>query len=151
MADGDYKTVSARGLDLIRGASPFSATYVVDAGGRPVIGYGHHMRPSDRVVPPISREFAEDLLLDDLSAVEVYLNGVLPHLSQCEFDAVASFAHDLGLGRFEDSTLFRKLKIGDRAGAADEFRVWVNVGGRRRTALVARRASERAVFLSKTP
>ncbi|OJH84352.1 phage lysozyme [Serratia marcescens] len=69
-------------------------------------------------------------------------------VTQGQFDALVSFAYNLGLRALENSTLLRRLNAGDRQGAADQFGRRVNAGGVRLDGLVARRAAERALFLS---
>jgi len=43
--------------------------------------------------------------------------------------------------------LVKKLNANDIRGAADQFDVWVNAGGKRMQGLVNRRAKEKEVFL----
>jgi lysozyme len=68
--------------------------------------------------------------------------------SQHQFDAMVSFAFNLGLGAFEESTLLRKHRDGDFAGAAAEFGRWTHGGGRVLPGLVKRRAAEAALYRS---
>lgn len=76
-------------------------------------------------------------------------------LSQFEFDALVSFAFNLGLDIDDDakaeglgdSTLLRKLNAGDRAGAAAEFPKWNKDNGLIVAGLVRRRKAEQALFL----
>lgn len=63
-------------------------------------------------------------------------------LAQHEFDALASFEYNIGVGGFSRSTLLKKLNAGDKLGAADEFMHWVIPA-----MLVGRRQEERAQFL----
>ncbi|MGK3626883.1 glycoside hydrolase family protein, partial [Acinetobacter sp. A11] len=44
-------------------------------------------------------------------------------------------------------TLLKKLNSGDYKGAANQFDVWVNAGGKRLAGLVRRRALEKKLFL----
>ncbi|PZQ93274.1 MAG: lysozyme, partial [Acinetobacter johnsonii] len=48
---------------------------------------------------------------------------------------------------FSKSTLVKKLNANDIRGAADQFDVWVNAGGKRMQGLVNRRTVEKALFL----
>jgi lysozyme len=61
---------------------------------------------------------------------------------------MVSFIYNVGSGNFQASTLRRKIKAGDLAGAANEFPRWVYGGGRRLPGLVRRREAERTLFLS---
>ena len=142
-------------FNLIRNEEGYSSTVYPCPAGDPTIGYGHKIRPTDKLDPPITTDRALSLLIADLAPIEIYLTGVLPGIPQCQFDALASFIFNVGLGNFEDSTLLKKLKAGDIAGAADEFPRWVHaeVDGVRTVlpGLVSRRAAERALFLNLNP
>ncbi|MBL4860894.1 MAG: lysozyme, partial [Acinetobacter sp.] len=64
-----------------------------------------------------------------------------------QFDALVSLAYNIGTGAFSGSTLVKKLNVHDIRGAADQFDVWVNAGGKRMQGLVNRRTVEKALFL----
>lgn len=65
--------------------------------------------------------------------------------------AMASLAYNVGLVAFAGSTLLRKHKAGDYAGAAREFDRWTRAGGRVLRGLVRRRKAERELYESGTP
>ena len=69
----------------------------------------------------------------------------LPHVA---VDAVVSFAYNVGLGAFSESTLLQKLNRGDFHGAASEFDRWVYCDGKILRGLKRRRAAEKQLFLS---
>lgn len=143
------RSVSPAGLHLIRSFESFSPVPYICPAGKRTIGYGHVLRQEEFFPRPISAPFADALLHEDLAPVEIYLNATLPDLTQNEFDALASFCFNVGLGAFEKSTLFARLKAGDKTGAAGEFGRWVHGGGRVLPGLVKRRAMERALFLGE--
>lgn len=94
---------------------------------------------------------AIDLLLDaDLLRVESGVLRLCPAsaLSQSQFDALAAFAFNCGLGALQASTLRRKYNSGDVEGAAAEFLKWNKGGGRILPGLTRRRLAEQALFLS---
>lgn len=62
--------------------------------------------------------------------------------------ALTSLAYNIGLGAFKGSTLLKKHKAADYAGAADEFPKWRNAAGKVMPGLVRRRAAERELYLS---
>jgi GH24 family phage-related lysozyme (muramidase) len=68
--------------------------------------------------------------------------------NQNQFDALVSFAYNVGIGAFSSSTMLKKIKSGNMVGAADEFLRWVNAGGEVLEGLVNRRKDERALFLT---
>lgn len=66
--------------------------------------------------------------------------------SQGEFDALVSFAYNLGVGNLGSSTLLRKHRAGDKAGAAAEFPRWNKAQGRVLPGLTKRRAAEARLY-----
>ena len=62
--------------------------------------------------------------------------------------ALADFTYNLGAGRLASSTMLKKVKAGDMAGAALECRKWVWGGGKVLPGLVKRRAAEAALLWS---
>lgn len=70
--------------------------------------------------------------------------------SQGQFDAMVSFTYNVGPANFARSTLLRKHKAGDYAGAAREFVKWNRAAGRVMRGLTRRRNEEAAVYRSGT-
>ena len=66
--------------------------------------------------------------------------------TQHQFDAMVSFAYNLGPGNLAASTLLKKHKSRDFAGAAKEFAKWNKAGGRVMAGLTRRRAAEAALY-----
>lgn len=73
----------------------------------------------------------------DLLTVEV---------NQNQFDALASFAYNVGVGAVSRSTLLKRVNAGDFEAAAKEFAKWNKGGGRVLSGLVTRRAREAELF-----
>jgi lysozyme len=69
--------------------------------------------------------------------------------SQNEFDALVSFAFNLGLGNLAKSTLLSRHKVGDKAGAAVEFLKWNRAGGQPMKGLTRRRQAESDLYRGK--
>lgn len=118
------------------------------AGNVWTIGIGHtkDVRRGDR----ISRQMALEYLSDDLKMFEKGVNalGVCETLGQ--FDALVSFAFNLGLAALRESTLLKLI----REGAAEEviraeFSRWVYCRGVKLGGLVKRRAWEANRFFEK--
>ena len=65
-------------------------------------------------------------------------------LHQHEWDAFVSWAYNVGTGAACGSTLVRKLKAGDYAGACKELLRWTKQAGRELPGLVKRRQQEYA-------
>ena len=107
------------------------------------IGVGH-----TRGVKPgqmITREQAHTLLRGDLVYFEQGIATLLPPalLTQGRFDALVSFAFNLGLGALERSTLLAKIRAqAPEAEIRAQFARWVYAGGKRLSGLVKRRKWE---------
>lgn len=89
-------------------------------------------------------------LLHDLNgrfgpAVDKLVEGVPTTPNQKA--AMVSFAYNLGEGRLEESTLLRKHRDGNTAGAANEFLKWIYANRKPMRGLVRRREAERALYL----
>jgi lysozyme len=72
-------------------------------------------------------------------------------LNAMQLGALVSLAYNIGLGAFGKSTLLRKLKAMDYAGAEEQFLVWNQAAGKVMQGLVNRRNAERSMFLSQEP
>lgn len=137
--------ISHQGLNLIKEFEGFRNNAYQDSAGVWTIGYGHTLtaRPGMR----ISRSEGERLLRQDLVRFEKGVRDrVHVPLTQNQFDALVSFAFNVGVGAFSKSTLLRLLNQGDYNGAKNEFRRWVHAGGRRLQGLVRRRDREAQLF-----
>ena len=117
--------------------------------GIPTIGFGSTRYADGRAVTlkdrPITAAQADDLLL--LTLRRDYLAGVLkasPGLAARPraLAAIVDFAYNLGLARYESSTLRKRVDAGDWPGARAELKKWVKGGGQVLPGLVARRAAE---------
>lgn len=89
--------------------------------------------------------FAEDIA--EFSQGVAELIGKAP-TTQSQFDAMVSFAYNLGLGSLKESTLLRRHKEGSYAGAALEFTRWNKAGGKVLSGLIRRRAAEAELYRS---
>lgn len=146
---------SKKGIALIKRFEGVRLQAYRDSVGVLTIGYGHTSAAgSPRVTRTmrITKTQAEDILRADLRKFE---RGVSQQvdvaLSQGQFDALVSFAFNVGLGALSRSTLLRKLNSGDYKSAANEFLRWTRAGSNRLKGLVRRRRAERELFLSSMP
>lgn len=146
---------SEKGINNIKDFEGCSLTAYPDpgTGGAPwTIGYGWTHPVDGKPIKPgmtIKQETADRLLKTGLVSYE---NDVLKmakaKLTQGQFDALVSFAYNVGSRALSTSTLLRKLNDGDVMGAADEFLRWNKAGGKVLNGLTRRREAERAMFLS---
>jgi GH24 family phage-related lysozyme (muramidase) len=90
------------------------------------------------------------LLAEDLGRFERGVLRLCPAAAgrQGVFDALVSFAFNVGLGNLQRSSLRMKTNRGEFEDAADEFLKWTKAGGRILPGLVKRRMDERSLYLS---
>jgi len=143
--------VSRTAIELIKRFEGYREKAAQLPDGRWTIGHGHTLTARQGAV--VSAEDAEALLLYDLIAVAHALNEqVFTPLTQHQFDALASFAFNLGWDQFGRSGVLKRLNEGSPILAACAMELWrkAEVGGERIVvdALVRRRAAEKALFLT---
>lgn len=145
--------ISQKGVDFIAQYEGF-----VDHAYKPVqaeehwtIGYGHYgpdVKPGQR----ITKSAALKLLKKDLDKFDNGVSNLVKvDLNQSQFDALVSFAYNVGLGGLGGSTLLKKVNSKDFKGASGEFGKWVNGASGRLEGLVRRRRDEAEMFLSGAP
>ncbi|BEN78636.1 lysozyme [Serratia marcescens] len=144
--------ISKSGIELIKRFEGLRLKAYQDSVGVWTIGYGWTQPVDGKKVGPgmqIVQATADRLLKCGVVQYEQGVNLLVKvKITQSQFDALVSFAYNLGLRSLSTSTLLKKLNAGDKQGAADEFGKWVNAGGKRLDGLVVRRAAERELFLS---
>ena len=142
---------SREGLALMKRFEGYRAEAVSLGDGRWIVGYGHvrgaraGVRLSEAEATLVLREY-------DLPPVETLVARlVLAPLSQGQFDALVSFAFNIGAEAFARSDTLALLNSGEPLKAAEAMGEWrvARIGGRAIIvdALVRRRAAERAMFL----
>lgn len=134
-------------LALIRASEGLRLKVYQDTGGVWTIGYGSTGKD---IGPGLvwTLEQAEERMQRDALHCCIAVQAICPPLSAPRLAAAADFAYNLGLHRFADSTLHRKINRGDFAGAALEFEKWVHDNGQILDGLVTRRKAEKALFLT---
>lgn len=138
--------VSDTGIALIQEFEGLKLTAYRDPVGIWTIGYGHTR--TARAGMRITNEQAVALMREDLAMFERCVErAVLAKINQNQFDALVSWAYNVGCGAMAKSTLIRKLNAGDRDGAADELLRWNKAGGKVLAGLSRRRRAERELFL----
>lgn len=147
---GRQLNISDMGLKLIKayeGYRPVDRTLV---SGQRVVGYGHRLMSEDAMV--LSKAQAEELLKDDLAPfIDMINENVHAPLSQSQFDALVSFAYNIGPKAFLKSDTLRALNNGRPLDAANGFDIWrkSEIDGKVYVvdALMRRRTAEKALFL----
>jgi lysozyme len=129
------------------------------------VGVGHVIDPKHTAIPfnerkdlpvpagwdrTLTMDEVDGILSQDLGRFERGVVRLCPAAvgNQGVFDALVSFAFNVGLGNLQRSSLRMKTNRGELEEAADEFLKWTKAGGRVLPGLVKRRNDERALFLS---
>jgi lysozyme len=143
--------VSRAGIELIKSFEGYRRSAAQLANGRWTIGYGH--TKTARQGAEVSEADAEALLLYDLIIVAGVVNELTyTPLTQNQFDALVSFAFNIGIGPFRKSIVLRRVNEGAMLQAAWALEMWrkADFEGEQIVvdALVRRRAAEKALFLT---
>jgi lysozyme len=138
-------------LDLIKRFEGFHPRAVRLADGRWMIGHSHTLSARDGA--SVSEADAEALLIYDLRQVAAAIGeSVFSPLGQNQFDALASFAFNIGITNFQGSVVVRRINAGAMHEAAQALEIWRKAAFGDETivvdALVRRRAVEKALFLT---
>ena len=142
--------ISNNGIEFLKRQEGEKLSTYKDTRGIPTIGVGHTGLVDGKPVSmgmTITKEKSSDLLRFDLQWAERAVNSANVMLAQNQYDALRSLVFNIGASAFNGSTLLRKLKAGDYAGAADQFLAWKRAGNDP-DILLPRRQRERALFLS---
>lgn len=151
---GRVMKLSKRGEALIKSFESCRLRAYLDGGGVWTIGFGHTngVKQGDTC----TQEEADALFDAEIVIYEDGVNSLVKApINQNEFDALVSFAYNVGLDidtddvaeGLGDSTLLKKLNKWDYAGAADEFPKWNKDNGIVVNGLTRRRKAEQALFL----
>lgn len=147
----ELMAVSAKGIDLICSFEGLRLSAYDDGVGIWTIGFGTIKYPNGVRVKrgdTCTSEQAKSYMKYDLIEFEHAVNSLVKvALNQNQFDALVSLTYNIGSGAFKSSTLLKKLNLSDYKGAAEQFDVWVNAGGKRMQGLANRRTKEKEFFL----
>jgi GH24 family phage-related lysozyme (muramidase) len=118
------------------------------SGGDPwTIGWGS-TGPGIRKGVTWTQQQADDRLKADVDQfaekVAALIGGA--RTAQHQFDALVSFAYNVGEGNLASSTLLKMHKSGDYVGAAAQFGRWNKAAGKAMPGLTRRRAAEAALY-----
>lgn len=145
-------------VEFVKGWEQFkpgaSADVISHAGVRDV-GYGHVLRPGEDFTGLTLAE-ADALLHEDLGVIAKGVSTLVRvSLAQNQFDALCSFAFNVGLDidadttaeGLGDSTLLKYVNSAQFDKVALEFPVWNKSGGVFRWGLAKRRLAEQMMFV----
>ena len=145
---------SDKGVALIKQFEGFRSKPYLCPAGVPTIGYGSTYYPDGKKVTlrdnPVTEADATAMLRSTLVRYE---NGVDRYvqvpITQGQFDALVSFAYNLGLAALKGSTLLRLVNERNFVGAAAQFSRWNKAGGKVLPGLTRRREAERKLFVGQ--
>ena len=136
--------VDEKGYNLIKQFEGLRLTAYRCPAGKWTIGYGHTKGVKKGMY--ISEAVATHFLIEDVQRVEPTINSYdgIYNWTQNEFDALASFAFNCGIGNLK-----KLLKYGQRTKSqiADAILLYNKANGRVLRGLVRRRNAERKLFV----
>jgi lysozyme len=145
---------SKKGIDLIKKYEGFVSKPYLCPAKVPTIGFGATYYADGRQVSmkddPITQAAAIDLLKNMLTRYENAVNRyVQTEINQNQFDALVSFAYNLGCGALQKSTLLKKINNDPcDPDIHYQFKRWVRANGIILDGLVKRRKSECDLYFS---
>ncbi len=140
------------GIEFIKQHEKLKLQVYQDTSGNDTIGYGHLITAGEDVLRGgITEPQAEQLLRNDIHSAEFIVNKIIKvPLTQDQFNALVSYAFNIGGGNFQDGDL-QKL-INSNAGE-DAIRKhwtthWITSNGIFTQGLLNRREDEADLFFS---
>jgi lysozyme len=144
------------GLALIKKFEGFRSKPYLCSAMVPTIGWGSTRYADGTKVTlkdaAITKEEADKLFLTTLKQYELAVDAFCrDDINQNQFDALVSFAYNLGVNALKTSTLLKKVNTNpnDVVGIAQQFNKWVNANGKPLKGLIIRRQAELTLFLLK--
>lgn len=144
--------ISEKGLNLIKSFEGLMLNPYLCSAGKPTIGWGSTYYPDGKKVTLQDKEITEEKAFEILEYIAnkdfgSNINKVVKvPLNQNQFDALVSFAYNIGNANFNWSTLLKKLNKSDYIGASNEFLRWNYSNGKVLNGLTKRRKSEKELF-----
>ena len=144
--------VSKKGLDLIKEFESFKSKPYLCPSQIPTIGFGSTYYPDGKKVTLQDKEITEEKAFEILEYIAnkdfgSNINKVVKvSLNQNQFDALVSFAYNIGNGNFNSSTLLRWLNQGNYKEASLQLLRWDKSKGIVLNGLTKRRKSEKELF-----
>jgi len=147
--------MSDKGINLIKEFEGFRSKPYLCPAKIPTIGYGATFYPDGKKVTmndaAITEEKGVELLKSMLVKFEQYVDSYcVDTINQGQFDALVSFAYNLGPSNLKSSTLLKKVNTDPNDVTIEaEFMKWVKAGGKTLKGLVRRREAEVKLYFNK--
>jgi len=120
----------------------------------PTIGYGNTYYPDGKRVTLLDKEITKEYAFEIFKVIaDKYAKRVSEMvkkpLTQNQFNALVSFAYNVGTGAFSTSTLLKKVNVNPNdLSIRNEFAKWKKANGKVVQGLVNRRKKESDVYFS---
>ena len=139
--------ISSAGLSIIKEFEGFRANAYRDPVNVWTIGFGtiRGVKPGDVITRAEAERRLRQELVEYERAVERATGG---NATQPQFDALVSFAYNVGVKGMAGSTVIKRHNAGDHQAAARAFALWNKAGGKVWPGLTRRRAAEAALYLT---
>lgn len=147
--------IDKKGLDLIAEFEGLRLKPYLCSANVPTIGYGSTFYENGTKVKlidaPITKQRAEQLLQHTADKfAEKVAKLITKPITQNQFNALVSFAFNVGITALQNSTLLRLVNNNPNdANIAKQFLRWNKAGGREVQGLTNRRIKESALYFSK--
>lgn len=148
--------IDSKGINLIKTFEGIRLGAYLCPAGVATIGYGSTYYP-DKTKVKMGDKLKDAAEADALLAVTVQpfennvtalINGT--QITTNQFNALVSFAFNLGTAALAKSTLLKKVKANPNDPSVTiEFMKWVNAGGVKMEGLVRRRKAEAELYFTK--
>ena len=147
--------LDSKGYSLIKEFEGFSDRPYKCSANIPTIGYGNTFYPDGKRVSmldkQITKEYADEIFkyVADNFAFKVS-KLIKSKVTQNQFNALVSFAYNVGIGNLEKSTLLKLVNINPNdAMIAKQFLRWNKAKGKELKGLTNRRIKESALYYTK--
>lgn len=141
-----WKYLSAAGLVAIAMFEGYQAAPYKDTGGVWTDGFGNtkNVSPQKSVTVPQALKQLDENTKATQAAISKCVTG---KLTQGQFDALVSFAYNVGTKAACESTAVKRFNEGRPVDGCNELSRWVYVNGKKVAGLAARREQERHMCL----
>ena len=147
--------LDSRGYDLIKEFEGFSDRPYKCSANIPTIGYGNTFYPDGKRVSmldkQITKEYADEIFKYVVDNFAFKVSKLIKSkVTQNQFNALVSFAYNVGIGNLEKSTLLKLVNINPNdAMIAKQFLRWNKAKGKELKGLTNRRIKESALYYTK--
>ena len=147
--------LDSKGYDLIKEFEGFSDRPYKCSAGIPTIGYGNTFYPDGKRVSmldkQITKEYADEIFKNVVDNFAFKVSKLIKSkVTQNQFNALVSFAYNVGIGNLEKSTLLKLVNINPNdAMIAKQFLRWNKAKGKELKGLTNRRIKESALYYTK--